>query len=280
MKNICSYYEKHKFVTNIKLPQWLDFYIFNELGAKYCQSCSNITVIDWDKNDVLNYLGTYFPRSFAESYCILNQFFKNITNKWVNVRNFNIFDFGCGTGGEIIGMALAIKENIPDIKRITVKAVDGNSNALRLLEKIANYSSSEIGICIDIHPTLCKIDDFYDLSILNKVIDQHYDIIMSVKAICELITKDCFDNKNAYEYIIKFMLPKLNNNGILFLEDITIYNDVSQKWLPEMIDKGLEMLTEYNIWRNNGFNQTFTVSHSKRQKDTSKVAWRIIQKSN
>lgn len=62
--------------NNVTLPQWLDDLIFNQLGAKYCRSNSDMTVIDWDKNDVLNYLGTYFPRSYAESYCIFSHLFQ------------------------------------------------------------------------------------------------------------------------------------------------------------------------------------------------------------
>lgn len=52
-------------VKSVRLPLWLDDMIFKQLGAKYCRSNSDMTVIDWDKNDVLNYLGTYFPHSYA-----------------------------------------------------------------------------------------------------------------------------------------------------------------------------------------------------------------------
>ena len=47
-------------LNSVTLPQWLDHLIFEELGAKSCRSNSDMTVIDWDKKDVLNYLGTYF----------------------------------------------------------------------------------------------------------------------------------------------------------------------------------------------------------------------------
>ena len=64
--------------NNILLPQWLDNLIFNELNAKYCPSFSTMTNIDDDKEKTLNYLGTYFPRSYAESYTILLIISKNI----------------------------------------------------------------------------------------------------------------------------------------------------------------------------------------------------------
>ena len=46
---------------NVNLPQWLDEYIFGDLKANYCCSNSDMTVIDWNRSNVLNYLGTYFP---------------------------------------------------------------------------------------------------------------------------------------------------------------------------------------------------------------------------
>ena len=118
--------------NSVTLPQWLDHLIFEELGAKYCRSNADMTVIDWDKNDVLNYLGTYFPRSYAESYCIFSNLFQTQPNLFSQKEDLSIFDFGCGTGGEIIGLLDAITNDIPTIKRVNVKAFDGNRHALRL----------------------------------------------------------------------------------------------------------------------------------------------------
>ena len=55
-------------LTSVTLPTWLDKLIFQKMGAKFCRSNADMTVIDWDKADMLKYLGTYFPRSYAESY--------------------------------------------------------------------------------------------------------------------------------------------------------------------------------------------------------------------
>lgn len=239
-----------------------------------------MTVIDWDRNDILNYLGTYFPRSYAEAYCIFSELFRKFPQKWNNIGNLSVFDFGCGTGGEIIGMVTAMAEKVPKLQTIEVKALDGNAHALRLLEKVAAESSSHISINLHIHVLPCRVDDFYDLSILDSVLNGSYDIFMSVKAICEFVTKDCFEKKNAYKHIVDFMLPKLHENGIVFVEDVTTYNNTSQEWLPKMMDKGLAHLTKHILLKNNGYNQSFAVSHSKRKADISKVAWRIIQKPN
>ena len=265
-------------VTEVCLPKWLDECIFTDLKAKYCCSNSDMTVIDWDKQDVLNYLGTYFPRSYAESYCIFREFFIHYPQIWADKDSISIFDFGCGTGGEIVGMLMAISELLPDIKTVSIVALDGNQDALRLFEQVMEAVSSKLNITIKCQVAPIRIDDLYDLSILNSVIPDCYDIIMSFKAICEFVTKERFEEENAYQHIAQSFLPKLKTGGFMLLVDVTTYNNVSQKWLPVMMDKGLKEADCRVIQANKGYNQTFTVSHSKRIRDISKVAWRMIQK--
>lgn len=266
--------------TNVVLPVWLDDYIFNDLKANYCRSNGDMTVIDWDKKDVLNYLGTYFPRSYAESYCIFSDNFNNHLCEWKDREEITVFDFGCGTGGEIIGMLDAIKECLPAIKSVRVDAFDGNHHALRLLEKvIKNFRErSDVDIFYNVIPF--EVDDFYDLSVLDCVVTSKYDVIMTFKAICEFVTKDRFERRNAYKYFARSFLPKLKDAGIMVITDVTTYNNVSQEWLPKMMDCGLESVECSIVSKNVGYNQVFNVSHSRCKSDMSKIAWRILQKDN
>lgn len=262
--------------NSVTLPQWLDHLIFEELGAKYCRSNSDMTVIDWDKNDVLNYLGTYFPRSYAESYCIFSEYFKLHPDKFAKNEEISIFDFGCGTGGEIMGLITALSEYYPNLRNIKVVALDGNQYALQLYDAVLLEYKKHTAIMIDNLSYPIRIDDFYDLSILNKVLKRKFDIVMSFKAICEFVTKQQFEQDNAYEHIAKFLLPKLSNDGIILLVDVTTYNNTSQDWLPKMMDRGLVTAQCNNIKKNEGYNQTFRITHSHKDIDESKVAWRII----
>lgn len=102
----------------MRIPEWLDNYIFNELNATYCRSNADITVIDWDKGQILNYLGTYFPRSYVEAYSIFNEYFQENPFALQGKDSISILDFGCGTGGEIIGLITAIKEIFHGIKKL------------------------------------------------------------------------------------------------------------------------------------------------------------------
>ncbi len=262
----------------VSLPQWLDDYIFNQQNANYCPSNSDMTVIDWDKSNVLNYLGTYFPRSYAEAYCIFSEYFKQHLHEWQNRENISVFDFGCGTGGEIIGLLEAVGKCLPSIKHVEISALDGNYAALRIFEKIIKMYAAHINIDIRNRVIPITIDDFYDLSVLDTVLIDKFDIIMSFKAICEFVTKERFERQNAYEHIVKTFIPKLKDNGMMLLVDVTTYNNVSQEWLPLMMDKGLNRVACPVVMKNDGYNQLFAVSHSRHQRDVSKIAWRIIRK--
>lgn len=269
-------------VTDVRLPQWLDNLIFDQLGAKYQRSNADMTVIDWDKNDVLNYLGTYFPRSYAESYCIFNHFFKNRLSQFNDRNSLSILDFGCGTGGEIVGLVSILELLYPNVTNVNILGVDGNLHALRLLEKtIKEYKNrSRFVIAIQVAPI--KIGNFCDLSYLNNIIKGQYDLIISFKAICEFVTKDLFKGANPYSHIVKTYLPFLTKVGVIALVDVTSYNSVFNEWLPTLIDKGLSSTECVILDKNIGFNQIFRITHSRTKDyaDISKVCWRILTNKN
>lgn len=267
------------FDRNVILPQWLDNFIFYEMSAIYCRKNKDLVVLDWSKNDILSYLGTYFPRSFAESYCIFSSYLKEHSEQYKEFETISIFDFGCGTGGELIGFIVAVSKILPHVKNIKLRALDGNANALRILELILEKVSKETGIALRSHLMPIVIDDFYDMDIVTDVITQKYDFVVTFKAICEFVTKQQFEQKNPYEHVINVFLPKLHENGVVCIADITSYSDVSNDWLPKMLDRASCSCDVDVVSRNSGFNEEYHVSHSKKTRDLSKIAWRIY-KSN
>lgn len=264
--------------TAVELPQWLDNLIFEQLGAKYCRSNSDMTVIDWNKSNVLNYLGTYFPRSYAESYCIFSEFFQSQPETFVDKEVLTVFDFGCGTGGEIIGLLNAISENLRNVKRVNLVAMDGNYHALRLFESILIEYSNRMNLKVKSRIVPLTIDDFYDLTMLDRILEEKFDVFMSFKAICEFVSKERFEEKNAYAHIMNTFIPKIATNGVMLFVDVSTYNNVSQEWLPKMMDAGIAQAGCKSFSRNEGFNQKFLVIHSRKQNDISKVAWRILKR--
>ncbi len=260
------------------LPGWLDKCI-KELGARYEIQRRDLVVLKWDKSQIQTYLGTYFPRSYAEAYCIFTTFFNTHRNEYARRTKLSVFDFGCGTGGELIGLIVAVSEQLPAVRSINVLAFDGNQHALRSLEAILKEMDSVISIKIQYQVAPVVIDDFYDMRIVDKVMNQKYDLIITFKAICEFVTKQQFEKKNPYRYIMEIFVPKLAIGGVLCIADITTYSDVSHEWLPMMLDQASQGMAVALVERNAGYNEEFCVSHSGKQNDRSKLAYRIYKQS-
>lgn len=264
----------------VVLPIWLDSLIFDNLSASYCRQNKDMVVLEWKLDDIKRYLGTYFPRSYAEAFCIFRNFFSKEKNVYENCQELSIFDFGCGTGGELIGFIMAVTKQLPNIKRIKIRALDGNSYALRLLECILEKTAKVL--CLDIESNLMPviIDDFYDMQVVEQIITQSYDFIISFKAICEFVTKQQFEQQNPYEHIINVFMSKLSSKGVICLADITSFNAVSQDWLPVMLDNASKACNIDIIYRNSGFNEDYHITHTHHKNDTSKIAWRIYKNKN
>lgn len=119
----------------MRLPDWLDKYLFETIQARFHPVYSNMTVIDWNKEQIRDYLGTYFPRSYVESYTIFFRYLAS-SSKLMDTTDISILDFGSGTGGELFGLFQALKEKRPNITQIKVRVIEGNANALRSYERI------------------------------------------------------------------------------------------------------------------------------------------------
>lgn len=264
----------------VVLPTWLDTLIFDDLSASYCRQNKDMVVLEWNFDGIKKYLGTYFPRSYAESFCIFSKFFSKEKKVYENCQELSIFDFGCGTGGELIGFIMAATKQLPNIKKISIRALDGNSYALRCLECILE-KTAEI-LCLDIESKLMPviIDDFYDMQVVEQIITQSYDFVISFKAICEFVTKQQFEQKNPYEHVINVFMPKLTSKGVICLADITSFNAVSQDWLPAMLDNASKACNTDILYRNSGFNEDYHITHTHHRNDASKIAWRIYKNKN
>lgn len=153
------------------LPMWLDKFLFEELGANYAPEHTRYEYnLDLDENELKVYLGTYFPRSYAEIFCIFDNMFQNnsICQVYKNKKDINIFDFCCGTGGELIGLMIVLDKFFHDEKNINIVVCDGNEKALGYLSKIINKAailSKHKYSFLSIHKEIKKWDDVEKLDI-------------------------------------------------------------------------------------------------------------------
>lgn len=281
-------YRKSKTV----LPHWLDKYIFESLDAKYSPEHTKYDYnLDLSKDEVEIYLGTYFPRSYSESFCIYDNLLKN--EKYNHVVNshtiINILDVGCGTGGELVGIITALTKYLPTSITIHIDAFDGNEHSLSALKDIILMQKSQTHHTIDLVTHLkryalkSKIDT-------KDVKDKIYEFILCNKMVCELISHDIIP-KEAYKKVARSLCPQLSEDGLFLLLDVTTKDAKSGLFYPLIMNKELnDYVNEHSEISTliplacskehcSGscfMQQTFQVSHSHKRNDESKVCYRIL----
>ena len=238
------------------------------------------------------YLGTYFPRSYAEVYYLFSQLlFTEEQKSFVSENNvLRILDLGCGTGGDILGLLNYIEDNLDNIQLIKILAIDGNHYALRVLEKIleAYKSKTRLQIEYTIGPVFIESED--DLNLISEVVSAKFDIIMSCKAICELASKKRLAGK-PYKNTAQMLSKKLSPNGIMLIEDVTVKNN--GEFIPVTLNTELNEFIKENpnfvtllpmSCKRNGnkcskgcfFKEEIKVKHSRKDNDISKIVYRFI----
>jgi hypothetical protein len=285
--------------TKTTLPAWLDDYIFMQLHAEYSPDFKRFDYnLNLNSEDNLKYLGTYFPRSYAESFCIFDNIFQNLNYQKTLSKNrsLNILSVGCGTGGDLIGLLTVIEKYCHKISEINIWALDGNSKALAILSKIMkifkDHSSKRIKLYTieNVFNTILNID-------LQDISEIKFDFILSFKMIGEIISagKGSFDN-SYHDFIMKFT-PLLSNCGLCLLLDVTTKTEHNNIFNPilmnSQINQALLKLNDFrtllplpcNQYENSCSEQCFTqqifhVSHTRKTNDKSKVSYRVLGRKN
>ena len=279
----------HKSKTII--PHWLDLLLFNNLSAIYSPEHKKFEYnLDNDSEDIKVYLGTYFPRSYAESFCIFDDLFKS--RSYVDILNndseINILDYGCGTGGELIGLIVSLSKHISSRKDIKIIAVDGNNYSLDTLKNVVEVLASNVRHNLSLTCINKTINGKDDLYIKDK---SNFHFILNSKMGCELISRNIADG-NCYYKIAEALAPLLSETGILYLLDVTIKDENSNLFYPQLMNQGLNLYisthTDFSTllplacdnWgecQNACFmQQTFTISHSRKSNDESRVCYRLV----
>lgn len=273
--------------NNSILPTWLQQRIFEIHNAKYAPDHERYEKnLDLSDDELKVYLGTYFPRSYGESFCIFDNIFNNKQySDLASKEEISILDIGCGTGGNLIGILVALNKYSIATKKVNILAIDGHSNALRILgdlvESFAPKATFEINL-------ITKTQSVHSAKDLKWLTNSTYDFIMSFKMGCEIISEG---NANFYYDLTTLCLPMLSESGLFLLLDVTTkigitYNPIL---LNIQVNRAIKELEGYKTLipitcgefekecSEQCFTQrTFYISHSLKAKDKSKVAYRIL----
>lgn len=289
---------KYEISSHTKLPMYLDNLIYGEFfGAKYQPDYQRYEYnLNLTEEDLLIYLGTYFPRSFGESLCIFSPILRTETvNSELSKKDcINILDIGCGSGGEILGL-LHVLENVKESSiPINIYSFDGNQLVQDILMELVSQfqKATKTKRRIQIYTNVQRIDDISDIeTVKTYACSIAFDFILCNKMCNELISKG--NIANAYEQICNSFAPLLDGNGLMLLLDVTTKDENNSKFYPEILN---EQVNKFVIRNNTTFStllplscaihpecinscftqQKFYISHSQKQNDISKVAYRII----
>ena len=274
------------------LPHWLDKKIFNDHRAIYAPEHERYEYnLDLNEEELKVYLGTYFPRSYAEMFCIVDNLLQNkYLKETLEQDEISVLDCGCGTGGEILGLITAIGRHLPHAK-ISITAIDGNDGALAILKDLVECNPNK-NVQVELSAfsqTLGTIEDVEKLA-LGK---NNYHFILCDKMVCELISKEVLPT-NAYAIMAKKLTAFLHENGLFIMLDVTTKDEHSGYFYPQLMNnaindyvrksKTIETLLPLSCACYDGcrdlcfMQQTFSISHSHKSNDESRVCYRVLCK--
>lgn len=217
--------------------RWLDTFIHQDLGATY-GICPNDVMLNLANNNATNrnYLGTYFPRTCAEYFSIMDNLSQHgvIYKKFASCKSLNLLSIGTGTGGEIVGIILFIaKIRSEDMPKINVSYVEGNKNASQLFETVIAKVAEHYDIQVELNGLNHTVGVSKDFPSFD---DQKFDLIVTSKFINELV--NCYPQKKWYKTFLESYTDNLSKNGMMVMSDVTM--PVHHEFLPISMNKEIK----------------------------------------
>jgi len=220
----------------MKIPEYIENYIYDELGGFYETGTNIDTNIENSENDNKRYLGTYFPRSLIENFVILRELYENekIKETINNLDKINILDYGTGTGGNILGFMHFFKKiNFPS-EKVQFVTLEGNKNAIEYQVKLFRKFNAEYGTKFKLIYATKKFSttnfENEGNSILTHINEkfqiEKYDFITTFKFLSEFYNSNyqLAKGQELYKKFIEFNERYLTEKGILLLLDLVSGN--------------------------------------------------------
>lgn len=231
--------------TDYDLPKWLKELLDN-LRIRGCNDHNKVKNNLYNSPmDNLNYLVTYFPRTYTEIKTIMDELSEETDYfERQDIRSkssFRILSVGCGTGGDVVSMIDSIREKT-GCQDFFVTLIDGNKDALEKCQKIISRQETEEGLKIqkEVKNTIVTEPSDFQL-IAGEICSKKFDFIVTSKFINELIGK--FDN--FYSRFVTSFSALLDTTGLIIITDTTDQRAIGEnlEWIPKLMNSDFN----YNI---------------------------------
>ena len=214
---------------NMALDSKLEQVLFDEFAATYnIRRGAARYNADSDIAEVCSYLGTYFPRSWAEHTMIWEKLLQrpSIQSSLSSQETIRILDIGSGTGGHLYAVISQLRSIIKR-SRIRVVAIDANERALEKQQELHERLMFN-GVNIKYLPNRFNYDATTFGQQLQDICEKeggNFDIILSSKFLSEMGGYAITERKSPTGFFLnvlyvadKVLLP----NGIMSLVDVNI----------------------------------------------------------
>ena len=289
----------------VQLPRYLDQLIFGPggLGGIYEQDPEAVRDgLAANDHRQKSYLGTYFPRSFAESFSIFRPLLAQaaIRDALLPKQVLNVLDVGTGTGGDLVGLLHAIASSNLTPARVDIVSLEGNSTAIAYQKRIVRECATATGlnVSLSVHEMelpstssgfASQLDAFLGATIAS------FDIVMTWKVLNEFYHRNYASAQGVYRAFLQSVEPYVAQRGICILLDTT--NKVKDRnvFLPIIMNREVRAYVQNEGSRlfhviprscaywghacrtDNCYTQrVFYVSHSARTEVESKVAYKAF----
>lgn len=226
----------------VKIPNWIEDLLFKELGAKHQPSGRNRDFdnnLDADEASIQTYLGTYFPRSLAESFTIFDSLLseESYASHLSGEGTIDICSVGTGTGGDLLGLILALEKRLPRKAVIRIISIEGNAGAHERACRIIASAQGRLGSTIE--PSFTNYvfrgpKPFENISSLMPSKSVAFDFVISSKMLNELDGAKV--SERPYEEFCEAFTAMLKPCGALMVLDVTSPNSANGQWTPEVLN--------------------------------------------
>ena len=130
------------------------------------------------------------------------------------------------SGGEIIGLIDAIRFKLSNLRRVVVKAVDGNPYAVEFCRNIIEFYKTQVGqgLTIDADILDGSFSNYEELGALASWMGNTFDIIMSFKALNEVILTGSWGARNPYKDFLDTFSSHVSESGVLLHVNPSVVN--------------------------------------------------------